>query len=1143
MGIASTPSSVDTAEKPPGISLNKFLSRLIWLCVMPLLLLAAYLSMSHVWSIQAEQDLDAKNLATHFASTLDNDLSARINGLKMVALSTMVDTPSGRNNAWNEAQRFQQVFGSHVVLAGLDMQMLWNTRVPVNTKLPKLPRPKGHSAVMMALETGKPAVGDTFIGPIAKQPLIAIAVPIVREEKSVFILLTTIEVTQFQKRLEQTTLPAGWSMKVIDGKGDTIAQLMQLQPDAANDIDSPARFVAHSSTSPWSVQVEIPQKIHRLPLLAAGATLLAALLGATLISLMGGKLASKRLSKSVASLVPTSDSESSTLRIHEIDTVRKLLEQSANTREAALGALHQLNIDLSAILQAIPDLLFDVDQNGTYHGIWAQNPALLAQQREILLGHTVNEMLPAHAADTVMLALQEASKQGGSFGKIIHLDLADGTRWFELSVSIRSRGVEGESRFIFLSRDVTERKHIELALQHSEEKLRAIADNVNSVLFLKDLAGRYLYINRQYEKLFHVSNSEIQGKTDSDIFPAEMAAVLVKNDQQVIESAQTLEIEEQVQHDDCVHTYISTKIPIRDANGKIYAVCGVATDITERKQTETALRIAATAFESLEGMMVTDANSVILRVNKAYTDITGYTAEETIGQTPKMLQSGRHDAAFYRSMWETVNRTGGWQGEVWDRRKNGEEYQKWLNISAVKDEKGCVTHYVGTHYDITERKTAEEKIKELAFFDPLTHLPNRTLLQDRLKQAMTASNRNSNFGAVLFIDLDDFKTLNDTLGHDKGDLLLQEVAQRLTACVREGDTVARLGGDEFVVVLGNLNADLQEAATQTEVIGKKILAAINQKYQLDHVDHRNTASVGATLFSGDDTAIDELLKQADLAMYKSKNSGRNTIRFFDPAMQNVVMKRAALEKDLHEGIQENQFSLYYQAQIVSGQLTGSEVLLRWKHPLRGMVSPADFIPLAEEIGVILPLGLWVLETACTQLALWASNPKMAHLTIAVNVSPLQFRQNDFVDQVITVINRTGANPHRLKLELTEGLLVDNVQNIIEKMVALKTQGVGFSLDDFGTGYSSLAYLKQLPLDQLKIDQSFVRDVLTDPNDAAIAKTIVALAQSLGLGVIAEGVETAAQRDFLASSGCDAYQGYFFSRPLPLEGFEEFAALQ
>jgi diguanylate cyclase (GGDEF)-like protein/PAS domain S-box-containing protein len=618
---------------------------------------------------------------------------------------------------------------------------------------------------------------------------------------------------------------------------------------------------------------------------------------------------------------------------------------------------------------------------------------------------------------------------------------------------------------------------------------------------------------------------------------------LVRNDQQVIESAQLLEIEEQVQHDDGIHTYVSTKIPIRDASGEIYAVCGVATDITERKQSESDLRIAATAFESLEGMMVTDAHSVILRVNKAYTDITGYTAEEAIGQTPKMLQSGRHDADFYRSMWESVNRTGGWQGEVWDRRKNGEEYQKWLNISAVKDEKGVVTHYVGTHYDITERKTAEEKIKELAFFDPLTHLPNRTLLQDRLKQAMTASNRNSNFGAVLFIDLDDFKTLNDTLGHDKGDLLLQEVAQRLTACVREGDTVARLGGDEFVVVLGNLNANLQEAATQTEVIGKKILTAINQKYQLGHVDHRNTASVGATLFSGDDTAIDELLKQADLAMYKSKNSGRNTIRFFDPAMQSVVMKRAALEKDLHEGIQENQFSLYYQAQIVGGQLTGSEVLLRWKHPLRGMVSPADFIPLAEEIGVILPLGLWVLETACTQLALWASHPKMAHLTIAVNVSPLQFRQNDFVDQVLTVINSTGANPHRLKLELTEGLLVDNVQNVIEKMVALKTQGVGFSLDDFGTGYSSLAYLKQLPLDQLKIDQSFVRDVLTDPNDAAIAKTIVALAQSLGLGVIAEGVETAAQRDFLASSGCNAYQGYFFSRPLPLEGFEEFAALQ
>ena len=566
----------------------------------------------------------------------------------------------------------------------------------------------------------------------------------------------------------------------------------------------------------------------------------------------------------------------------------------------------------------------------------------------------------------------------------------------------------------------------------------------------------------------------------------------------------------------------------------------VASQEVERKRAENDMRIAAAAFDSQEGMMVTDANGVILRVNKAFVEITGYSVEEAVGQTPRLFKSDRHDADFYRSMWALIIHTGGWQGEIWDRRKNGQVYPKWLTISAVKNDEGAVTHYIGAHYDITERKLAEERINALAFFDQLTALPNRTLLLDRLKQTMTLTARSGHYGALLFIDLDKFKTLNDSLGHDMGDLLLQQVAQRLVSCVRAGDTVARLGGDEFVVMLASLSLNEQEAATQTEAIGEKIHAKLNQTYSLKGAAYHSTPSIGATLFSGQQTEIEVLLKQADLAMYKAKDAGRNALRFFDPDMEVVVMKRAALEKDLHEALQENQFMLHYQAQMADGQLTGAEVLLRWQHPRRGMVSPAEFIPLAEETGLILPLGHWVLTTACTQLAIWAARPELAHLTVAVNVSALQFRQPDFVNQVGAVLQQTGANPYRLKLELTESLLVSNVDEVIEKMFALKARGVGFSLDDFGTGYSSLSYLKRLPLDQLKIDQSFVRDILSDPNDAAIAKTIIALAESLGLGVIAEGVETAAQRDFLADSGCYAYQGYFFSRPLPLNGFEEFA---
>ena len=443
--------------------------------------------------------------------------------------------------------------------------------------------------------------------------------------------------------------------------------------------------------------------------------------------------------------------------------------------------------------------------------------------------------------------------------------------------------------------------------------------------------------------------------------------------------------------------------------------------------------------------------------------------------------------------------------------------------------------------DITARLQAAEKINELAFFDSLTHLSNRTLLQDRLKQALIVVARNETCGAVLFLDLDHFKTLNDTLGHDMGDLLLQQVAKRISTNVRVGDTVARLGGDEFVVVLEGLNSNFKEAAHQTKDVGEKILAALNQPYRLGEVEHRSSVSIGATMFCGSQNSVEELLKQADLAMYKSKETGRNAMQFFDPAMQTAVLERAAMEQEMRTALEEDQIVLHYQAQVVgNGRITGAEVLARWLHPERGVVSPTSFIPLAEETGLIASLGQCVLRAACTQLARWATRPKMAHLTLAVNVSAHQFRRPNFVEQVLEVLQHTGANPQRLTLELTESLLVHDQAEVIEKMFILKAKGVTFSLDDFGTGYSSLAYLKRMPLDQLKIDRSFVRDILSDQNDASIAKTIIALAHSLGLGVLAEGVEIDAQRDFLAKAGCYAYQGYLFSKPLGIHDFEQYA---
>ena len=564
-------------------------------------------------------------------------------------------------------------------------------------------------------------------------------------------------------------------------------------------------------------------------------------------------------------------------------------------------------------------------------------------------------------------------------------------------------------------------------------------------------------------------------------------------------------------------------------------------DVTERNRTEDMLRKLSMAVEqSPVSIVITNTLAEIEYVNMAFIKNSGYQLVEVIGKNPRMLQSGATRPEIFASLWETLLDGKTWKGELFNRRKDGSEYIESSVIAPILQPDGQVTNYVAVNDDITVRKESEEKIHKLAFYDPLTGLPNRRLLIERLHLAKASCVRSGTTGALLFIDLDNFKTLNDSLGHEIGDLLLQQVALRLVGCVRLDDSVARLGGDEFVVMLECLGETSHEATVQAKMVGDKVLSALRQVYQLSNYAHHSTPSIGIALFSDGDETVDDLLRHADLAMYQSKASGRNTLRFFDPEMQAVVATRAAMEDDLRVAIQQGQFQLHYQAQVVGdGRVTGAEVLLRWQHPERGTIAPAMFIPLAEDTGLILALGNWVLHTACTQLAVWAGEPETDRLTIAVNVSSRQFGQATFVDEVLTVIARTGANPHRLKLELTESLLVENVEDVIAKMAALKAKGIGFSLDDFGTGYSSLSYLKRLPLDQLKIDQGFVRDILTDPNDSAIAKMVIALAESMGLTVIAEGVEIEAQRDYLARLGCHAYQGYLFSRPLSLQAFEAF----
>ncbi len=692
------------------------------------------------------------------------------------------------------------------------------------------------------------------------------------------------------------------------------------------------------------------------------------------------------------------------------------------------------------------------------------------------------------------------------------------------------------------SRDITARKQ-------AEGRANLLLESIDSGVWGLDTKGNTTFINSTATAMLGYEPAELIGQPmhatahhaypDGSHYPREecpICATLADGKRRTIT-------------DEVLWRKDGSSFPVEYTTHPIYsgkALIGVAVvfqDITERNKAEAEIRIAATAFESQEGMMITDANSQILRVNRAFTNITGYTAEEVIGKNPRILNSGLQDEIFYAAMWQSIHSTGEWEGEIWNRRKNGDLYAEHLSITAVKDANGKIINYVAALTDITQRKEAEKEIQHLAFYDHLTDLPNRLLLTDRLQQAIASSGRSGQQCALLFIDLDNFKTLNDTLGHDMGDLLLQQVAQRLVSCVREDDTVARLGGDEFVVVLENLNGQPYEAAEQAETVCEKIITLLSQPYQLSVHEYNCTPSIGIAMFDAQgDNGAEDLLKQADIAMYQAKNAGRSTLRFFDPQMQEAINTRAALESELRNALEKGQFQLYYQIQMTSSyKPVGAEALIRWMHPEHGMMSPTQFIPLAEETGLIQPIGLWVLETACAQLAAWMQNVRTKNLSLAINVSAKQFHQPDFASQVQDAVLRHGINPSLLELELTESLLVENAQDTVATMTALNYIGVRISLDDFGTGYSSLQYLKLLPLDQLKIDQTFIRDLATDNNDKVIVRTIIAMAGSLYLDVIAEGVETEEQRKFLMENGCTHFQGHLFGRPEPVEQFEALLA--
>lgn len=819
--------------------------------------------------------------------------------------------------------------------------------------------------------------------------------------------------------------------------------------------------------------------------------------------------------------------------------------------------------NLAVTLHSIGDAVIATDTVGRVTRMNPMAERLCGWMLADALGRPLSEVFRVFNADTrepAVNPVQSVIARGLVVSLANHTVLLakDGQKYQIADSAAPIRNAAGEIvGVVLVFSDVTEMYRAEQALRDSEERFRNLYEEAPLAYQSLDAAGNILQVNNSWLKLFGFTHDEVIGRFIGDYLDDSSLRALDREFSQFLSRGSVDGPVFNIKRKDGSSRLVEVNGRIGyDSEGNFRQTHCILTDITERKKAEAALLESEERWKFAlegagEGVWDWNIQTGDAVYSRRWKEMLGF-AEGEIANNSSEWSSRVHPEDMPRVMAVIQAHIDGKTPSAAIEFRMLCKDGSWLwtlgrGMVVSRDASGKPFRLVGTNADISERKASADKIERLAFYDPLTDLPNRRLVLDRLEQALSSSTRHHRYGALMLLDMDDFKTLNDTLGHDIGDQFLVEVATRLQAAVREGDTVARHGGDEFVVILEDLSEDAL-AAMQAESVAVKILHAVSQPYLLDLAvreglqDTRSyhcTSSIGITLFRDNSLSADELMRRADTAMYQAKAGGRNALRFFDPEMQAVVTARATLESDLREAVREGQFCLYYQPQVDSaGNRTGAEALVRWQHPRRGLVPPVEFIPQAEATGLIIPIGHWVLETACAQLVAWETVAGMSDLIVAVNVSARQFRQADFVGQVLAIIDSTGVNPMKLKLELTESLLLDDVEDIITKMTALKAVGIGFSLDDFGTGYSSLSYLKRLPLDQLKIDRSFVRDVLTDANDATIARTIVALAQSMGLAVIAEGVETEAQREFLAANGCNAFQGYLFGRPMPQGEFSQ-----
>ena len=698
---------------------------------------------------------------------------------------------------------------------------------------------------------------------------------------------------------------------------------------------------------------------------------------------------------------------------------------------------------------------------------------------------------------------------------------------------IRARTAEIRQQHAQLQRRTDE-------LLGEKARLRAIIDSSPDAIALKQADGSYIDCNDAAAALLGLKREQVIGKRDQDIIPSrDVVEQARRSDQQALTDGKPLRYEAQLgDASGQLRLLEVAKVAIPAADEQARGVLLVARDISERRRAEQELRIAAVAFDSHDGIMIVNPQGLIERVNSSFTRITGLHPEEAVGRAPRFLFTGLRDARLEEAIREALARDGHWQAEVENQLRDGRMLATRLSFSVVRDAQGVTTHYICHVQDVTSEKETRELARRLKLYDPLTGLPNRLLLDDRMGHALLASAESGEHGAVMMIGLDFFRTVNDSLGHAAGDRLLVDMARRMSTAAGEAATLARFSGDSFALLVERLGQGLGLAASRAQSLAEAVRQAIEAPLLIEGHKLVCTASIGVVTFLGQQIAADLLLRQAELAMYKCKNGGRNMVRFFEDAMQAEVDRRRWMEEELREALAQEQLVLYYQVQVdADGRPVGAEALLRWIHPQRGIVSPADFIPLAEETGLIDPIGRWSLRRACQVLARWAGRPDLHHMTIAVNVSPRQFRAPCFVDDVLAEVERTGAPIERLKLEVTESLAIDNFEASIAKLRRLRELGCAIALDDFGTGNSSLNYLTRLPLSQLKIDKSFVDNLPDSARDAMVAQTIIAMGHGLELEVIAEGVENADQRQCLVDMGCRVFQGYRFGRPLPLEVFE------